>query len=253
MMNFLTQYGLFLAQTITLVLAILFVFGSLINLINRNREKNVDQLSLKKLNDKFDFLRDDLHAEILPKKEYKKWAKAEKKRLKEEEKTTKSRVFVICFDGDIMASGTDELREEITAIITTATTTDEVVVCLESPGGVIHGYGLAASQLKRLRDRNIPVTVCVDKIAASGGYMMACVANKIVAAPFSIIGSIGVIIEMPNFHKLLKKHDVDYELLTAGEYKRTLTLFGQNTPKGREKMQEEIEEAHTLFKDFIKQ
>ena len=127
-----------------------------------------------------------------------------------------------------------ELQGESASVV--ATPEDEVVVTLESPGGVVHGYGLAASQLQRLRDRKIPLTIIVDKVAASGGYMMACVANKLIAAPFAIIGSIGVIIELPNFNRLLKKHDIDYEQLTAGEYKRTLTVLGENTEQGRAKM-----------------
>ena len=127
------------------------------------------------------------------------------------------------------------------------------MVCLESPGGVVHGYGLAASQLMRLKQRNIRLTVAVDKVAASGGYMMACVADKIVSAPFAIIGSIGVVAQIPNVHRLLKKHDVDVDVMTAGEYKRTMTIFGENTEKGKQKFQQELEETHQLFKQFVAQ
>jgi serine protease SohB len=143
------------------------------------------------------------------------------------------------------------LREEITAILTLASSNDEVLLKLESPGGMVHSYGLASSQLDRLRKKNVPLTVCVDKVAASGGYMMACVADKILAAPFAIIGSIGVVAQIPNFNKLLKKHDVEFEMMTAGEHKRTLTMFGENTDKGREKFAEELEETHQLFKDYV--
>ncbi|EGT4952934.1 protease SohB, partial [Cronobacter sakazakii] len=124
-------------------------------------------------------------------------------------------------------------------------------VRLESPGGVVHGYGLAASQLQRLRERQIPLTIAVDKVAASGGYMMACVANNIVAAPFAIIGSIGVVAQIPNFNRLLKRNDIDIELHTAGQYKRTLTLLGENTEEGREKFREDLNETHHLFKEFV--
>ena len=143
------------------------------------------------------------------------------------------------------------LREEVTAVLTQAKANDEVLVKLESAGGMVHSYGLASSQLDRLRKAQIPITVSVDKVAASGGYMMACVADRILAAPFAIIGSIGVVAQMPNFNRVLKKHDVDYELLTAGEHKRTLTMFGENTAKGREKFIEELEETHQLFKDYV--
>jgi len=145
------------------------------------------------------------------------------------------------------------LRKAITAVLTMAKPEkDEVMLRLESPGGMVHAYGLAASQLQRIRSREIPLTICVDKVAASGGYMMACVANKLIAAPFAYIGSIGVLVQMPNFNRLLKEKHVDYEMVTAGEYKRTLTMFGENTKKDREKMEEDIQEVHTLFKDFVR-
>ena len=162
-------------------------------------------------------------------------------------------MFVLDFDGDIRASAVSHLRQEITALLTIANKDDEIMVRLTSPGGMIPHYGLAASQLQRIRQREIPLTIAVDKVAASGGYMMACVANKIIAAPFAIIGSIGVLAQIPNFHRLLEKHHVEFEQLTAGEYKRTLTMFGKNTKEARGKMQEELEETHELFKDFITQ
>ena len=196
---------------------------------------------------------------ILHKTEIKKILKLEKKSEKEKAKAKKAaeaeskRKFVVNFDGDIKASAVHALRQEITAILQVATPEDEVIVNLESPGGVVHGYGLAASQLHRLRENKIPLTVVIDKVAASGGYLMACVANKIVAAPFSIIGSIGVIAQVPNFHRLLKKHNVDFEQITAGEYKRTITMFGENADKGRKKFKEDIEDIHAQFKDFITQ
>jgi len=162
------------------------------------------------------------------------------------------RIFVLNFDGDIRASAVSSLCQEVSAILTMAGPADEVVVRVESGGGVVHGYGLAASQLARLRERGIPLTVAVDKIAASGGYMMACVADKIIAAPFAFIGSIGVLLQSPNLRGLLKKHDVEFEQIYAGEHKRTLTLFGENTDKAREKVQQQIEETHTLFKAHVK-
>ena len=145
------------------------------------------------------------------------------------------------------------LREEITAVLAVARAEDQVVLRLESPGGVVHGYGLASSQLQRLRDKQIPLTVAVDKVAASGGYMMACVADKIVAAPFSIIGSIGVVAQIPNFNRFLKNKDIDVELHTAGQYKRTLTLLGENTEEGRQKFREDLNDTHQLFKSFVQQ
>lgn len=165
--------------------------------------------------------------------------------------TQKSRLFVLDFDGDLYAHAVESLRHEITAVLLIAKPEDEVLIRLESPGGVVHGYGLAASQLRRLRERNIPLTVAVDKVAASGGYMMACVADKIVSAPFAIIGSVGVVAEVPNIHRLLKKHDIDVDVMTAGEFKRTVTFMGENTEKGKQKFRQELEETHQLFKQFV--
>lgn len=166
---------------------------------------------------------------------------------------TRKRVFVVDFDGDIQASQVELMRHEITAILTMATPQDEVVVRLESGGGMVHSYGFAASQLERIRQKNIPLTVCVDHVAASGGYMMACLADRIIAAPFALVGSIGVVAQLPNFNKVLKKYDVDYELYTAGEYKRTVTMFGENTAKAKEKFQSDLEDTHDLFKQHVQQ
>ena len=184
------------------------------------------------------------------KKQAKEQAKADKK-SSESEKEKKSRVFVLDFKGSIDAKEVTGLREEVTAVLAVAKKDDEVFVRLESGGGMVHGYGLASSQLDRIRQYEIPLTVSVDKVAASGGYMMACVADKIISAPFAILGSIGVIAQIPNFNKVLKKNDIEFEQLTAGEYKRTLTMFGENTEKGREKFVEELEETHMLFKEFV--
>jgi serine protease SohB len=158
---------------------------------------------------------------------------------------------VLNFHGDIKATGVSSLREEISAILSLARPEDEVLLRLENAGGLVHEHGLAASQLQRIRDRNIPLTIAVDKVAASGGYMMACVGNRILAAPFAVLGSIGVLAQIPNFHRLLDRHGIDFELVKAGEFKRTLTLFGENTDKERVKMQESLEDLHTQFKEFV--
>ena len=165
---------------------------------------------------------------------------------------SRRRIYVLDFVGDLRATPVASLRREISAILTLADARDEVLVRLESAGGVVHGYGLAASQLQRIREHNIKLTVSVDKVAASGGYMMACVADQLIAAPFAFIGSIGVLLQTPNFHRLLKKHDIDFDQLHAGEYKRTLTLFGENTEPAREKAQQELQEMHELFKQHVK-
>ena len=257
MTDFFYTFGLFFAETLTAVIAILLVFTGLIAIATKNKLQSKEKIKVTKLNEKYQEMKEELNNETLEKNELKKLKKQEKQTEKTKAKLEKNidihrgRIFVLDFDGDIKASAVDNLREEITAILTVATPRDEVLVKIESPGGMVHGYGLAASQLKRIRDRSIPLIAAVDKVAASGGYMMACVADRILAAPFAILGSIGVIAQLPNFNRLLKKHDIDYEQIMAGQYKRTLSLFGENTKDGRQKMQEEVDEAHTLFKNFV--
>jgi len=265
-LEFLFEYGLFFAKVATLLVAFVVVVSIVVGASQKNKYgEGKGHLEITPLNQQFEDLKDTMLLattdESQQKAEEKKLNKAKKKQLSDEKKATKksveldtpkrSKVYVLNFDGNISASAVGHLREEITAVLTQATPNDEVLLKLESSGGMVHSYGLASSQLDRLRKKNVPLTVCVDKVAASGGYMMACVADKILAAPFAIIGSIGVVAQMPNFNKVLKKHDVEFELLTAGEHKRTLTMFGENTDKGREKFIEELEETHQLFKEYV--
>ena len=256
-MEFLTDYGLFLAKFITVVIIFALIAGGILIMIFRAKADGEGHFNITNLNQKYENMNLFLQSQILPKNEFKKLIKETKSKHKKKDKESKSehdrrKIYVIDFKGDIKATDVLSLREKITAILTVAESEDEIVVLLESAGGTVHGYGLCASQLKRIRDKNIKLTVSVDKVAASGGYMMACVANKIIAAPFAIIGSVGVLAQIPNFNRLLKKHSIDFEQITAGEHKRTLTLFGENTDKDREKMKEELEETHQLFKEFIK-
>lgn len=257
-MDFFFTYGLFLAKTVTIVAAIAAVVLLFVFMAARKQSVNKDSIEINKLNNRYSELAMMMNANMLHKEGLKKYLKKEKEKLKGIVKEIKSgaqkkRIYVLNFHGDIRASAVSSLREEITAILTVATENDEVFIRLESSGGVVHGYGLGASQLMRIREKNIPLTVSVDKVAASGGYMMACVANRIIAAPFSIIGSIGVIAQVPNFNKVLKKHDIEYDQFTAGEFKRTVTMFGENTDEAKAKFREEIEDIHVLFKDFIVQ
>ncbi|HGO5857466.1 TPA: protease SohB [Mannheimia haemolytica] len=260
----LLNYGIFLLELLT----VFGIIAVVVMLILESKKQNENgSISITNLSEKYKeqqkslsgfFLSEEelKHQEKQEKKEAKEKAKAEKKRLKSGEESTESpsRLFVLNFNGDMMAHEVDSLRREIDAVISLANPEkDEVLLKLESPGGVVHGYGLAASQLQRLRDRNIHLTAAVDKVAASGGYMMACVANKIVSAPFAVIGSVGVVAQVPNIHRLLKKHDIDVDVMTAGEYKRTVTLVGENTEKGKQKFQQELEETHSLFKQFVAQ
>jgi serine protease SohB len=255
-LEFLYDYGLFLAKTLTAVVALAVIIGLIVSAGLRNQNPDKNRLVITPLNERFDDMKTALQNAVLDDKALKSLAKTEKKAQKDKSKMPpdeRKRVYVLTFDGDMQASQVDKLRDAITAVLTLARPTDEVVVKLESGGGLVHSYGLGASQLARFRDQAIPLTVCVDKVAASGGYMMACVANRVLAAPFAIIGSIGVVAQLPNFHRLLKKHDIDYEMLTAGKYKRTLTLLGENTDEGRSKFKEDLEATHALFKGFVGQ
>ena len=262
-MEFLFYYGLFLAKAVTFVVVLAIIFAMIAGFSGRKKSAAKGHIEVTDLNESYQAMFDAIENAVLSevelkqlfkdkKKEAKKAAKEEKAKVKSGEKeTAKSRLFVLDFDGDIKASQVDSLKQTISAVLSIASPTDEVLLKLESGGGMVHSYGLAASQLDRLKQKGIPFTIAVDKIAASGGYMMACVADKIIAAPFSIIGSIGVVAQVPNVHRLLKKHDVDVEILTAGEYKRTLTVLGENTEKGRAKFMEDLELTHDLFKAFV--
>jgi serine protease SohB len=255
--EFLSDYASFLAKTITLVIAIVVVLVAIASLRGRGRRRSGGQLHVVKLNDFYKGLRERLEQSLLDKDRLKALRKEQAKTLKKDAKhgkhasDGKPRVYVLDFDGDIKASATESMRHEITALLTLATAKDEVVLRLESGGGMVHSYGLASSQLARIRQAGIPLTICIDKVAASGGYMMACIGTRIISAPFAILGSIGVVAQLPNVNRLLKKHDIDFEVLTAGEYKRTLTVFGENTDKGREKFQQDLDITHELFKNFV--
>lgn len=260
MTEFFFQYGLFLAKAVTFVAAAVVIAALLANLIHHMRSHAADHLEVKNLNHRFRDLADSVQHAVLTPHEWKKELKAHKAADKARAKAHKHgnaperpRVFVLDFHGDLQAGPVASLREEISAVLQVARPGDEAVLRLESEGGVVHGYGLAASQLQRIRDKRIKLIVAVDKVAASGGYLMACVADHILAAPFAVVGSIGVVGQLPNFNRLLKKHDIEYELHTAGEHKRTLTVFGENTAAGREKFRETLEDAHALFKAFIAQ
>lgn len=250
MSQFLADYGLFLLKVATIVVAIVLIIGAA---ASASRKAGQEGLEVENINKKYKSLASALRKVVLKKEQQKKQAREEKKREKAAARkaAARPRTFVIDFKGDLRASAVPSLREEVTAILDVATAEDDVVVRLENHGGLVHEHGLAASQLTRIRDRKIPLTVCVDKVAASGGYLMACVASKVYAAPFAILGSIGVLAQIPNFNRMLGSHGVDFEQITAGKYKRTVTMFGENTDEDRAKLKEELEDVHTLFKAAV--
>lgn len=280
-MEFLFEYGLFFAKAITVVMAIVAVLIAFVAIAmkQKGQASGKGQLEIHSISDALEDVTDYAEKMLLSDaqlKQFMKDKKAEEKAKAKADKaatklaaknkigsdpnlsdspakisTDKARLFVINFHGSVDAHEVANLREEITAILLAAEDNDEVLVNLESGGGVVHGYGLAASQLQRIKAKGLKLTICVDKVAASGGYMMACVADRLICANFAIIGSIGVIAQMPNFNKLLKKNDIDFEQHTAGDYKRTLTVFGKNNDEGRAKFKAELEEVHVMFKDFV--
>ena len=264
LIEFFSEYGLFFAKLATFLISF-FIFLSIFSQVKKHDSASDGKLEVKSINDSFDEMKNEIRESTFDKHQLKLYCKEAKEQEKKKSKlakemskkktnivkSDKKNTYVLDFDGDMKASAVEGLRKEITAILSMATQNDEVIVRLESPGGMVHSYGLASSQLARFRIAKIPLTICVDRVAASGGYMMACIANKIIAAPFAVLGSIGVVASLPNFNKVLKKYDVDYELITAGEYKRTLTMLGENTEAGRKKFIKDLEDTHVLFKDFV--
>ena len=253
-MEFLTDYGIFLLKVITIALAItlplLFIIGS-----SKSKNPPKGSLVVKNLSKKFEDMGSSVRSAQLNPKELKKYNKDLQKNKKQDNKkpSKEDSVYVLNFNGDIQASEVNKLKHEINAILLSDTKCKEVVIKVESGGGSAYAYGLCAAELKRLVDNKIKLTVCIDKVAASGGYLMSCVASKIIAAPWAIVGSIGVIAQLPNFHRLLKKNSIDFEMHTAGEFKRTLTTLGENTEAGRKKFKSELEDLHFIFKDFVKE
>ncbi len=263
-MEYLYEFLLFAAKALVVVVAILAVIAHAVSLrMHRGYPRRKGHLEVTPLNAEYDDLENTLRmasgAASKGLRQAKKQRKRDEKQRQKEQKEKNAsgeerrRIYVVDFHGDIAATRVERLRREVTAMLTFLTEEDEVVVRLESAGGTVHGYGLAASQLKRIRDAGSKLVVAVDKVAASGGYLVAAVASLLISAPFAVLGSIGVVMQLPNLNKVLKKHNVDYELLTAGKYKRTLTVFGENKPEHREKVQQELDEIHELFGDFLRE
>ena len=256
MSEFVAAYGLFLAQLATFILLVIVAVVLIAGLRRRSRGEG---LVVEHLNRSYEDAADELKLLLDGKARHKKAAKARHKERKRTDKarakqeSTKPRVFVLDFKGDLRASAASSLREEVSAILQVAKPSDRVLVRLENSGGTVHEHGFAASQLVRVKQHGLKLLVAVDKVAASGGYLMACVADRLIAAPFAIVGSIGVLAQLPNFHRLLEEKGVDFEQVTAGRYKRTLTVFGKNTDEGRAKVQEEVEDVHELFKSQIRE
>lgn len=252
-MEILIEYLIFLLKVFTIALAItlplLIIIGS-----TKGKSQPKGTLSIINLSDKFEEMGNAVKGSLMNAKELKKFNKDLSKDKKKKDKAEKEdTVFVLNFNGDIQASEVEKLKQEINAILLSDSDCKEVVLRVESGGGSAYAYGLCAAELKRLVDNDINLTVCIDKVAASGGYLMSCVASKIIAAPWAIVGSIGVIAQLPNFHRLLQKNSIDFEMHTAGAFKRTLTTLGENTEEGREKFKSDLEDLHIIFKNFVKE
>jgi serine protease SohB len=254
--EFLAAYGLFLAQLATLGVVLVII---VVVIVSSRRRGHAEGLVVEHLNRRFEDSADELNLAIEGKGRYKKTLKARQKERKREDKargkqgSTKPRLYVLDFKGDLRASAAASLREEVSAVLRVAKPGEQVLLRLENSGGTVHEHGFAASQLTRLKQHRLTLLVAVDKVAASGGYLMACVADRLIAAPFAIVGSIGVLAQLPNFHRLLEEKGIDFEQIMAGRYKRTLTVFGKNTDEGREKLQQEVEDIHELFKAQIRE
>ena len=254
MSDFFAAYGLFLAQLATFVVVLIVIVAVI---ASSRRRGHAEGLVVEHLNRKYEDAADELKLAIEGKGRYKKAIKARHKERKREDKArskeqgTKPRLYVLDFKGDLRATAAGSLREEVSAVLRIAKPGEQVLVRLENSGGTVHEHGFAASQLVRLKQHGLKLVVAVDKVAASGGYLMACVADRLVAAPFAIVGSMGVLAQLPNFHRLLEEKGIDFEQIMAGRYKRTVSMFGKNTDEGRAKLQQEVEDIHALFKAQI--
>jgi serine protease SohB len=254
--EFFASYGLFLAELATFVVVLIVL---VVVIVSSRRRGHTEGLVVEHLSRNYEDAADELKLAVEGKGRYKKAVKARQKERKREEKarskqdSTKPRLYVLDFKGDLRATAAGSLREEVTAVLRIAKPGEQVLVRLENSGGTVHEHGFAASQLVRLKQHGLKLVVAVDKVAASGGYLMACVADRLIAAPFAIVGSIGVLAQLPNFHRLLEDKGIDFEQIMAGRYKRTLTVFGKNTEEGREKLQQEVEDIHALFKAQIRE
>jgi serine protease SohB len=236
-----------------IIVAAVGALAFLVARLARSAEAKEREIKVRSLNERYADMREAMNAPLLDKKGLKALIKARKKEKKARrgDDSTK-RIYVLGFKGDMRARAVRELGMAIDGVLTVARPgTDEVVLRLESPGGTVTGYGLGAAEILRLRAHGIKATASVDQVAASGGYMMAAAADRIVAAPFAVVGSIGVVAPVPNLHRLLKKNDIDFEEMTAGEFKRSVSVLGEITPTGREHFRGKLEDTHGAFKAHI--
>jgi serine protease SohB len=248
--EFLADYGLFLVQVLTVAVVVVVLFGVLASVARRGVQ--VEGLTVRHLNRSLEETRQQMRRTMAGRSAWRRDRRAwRRKQRAARDGGGKARIFVLDFKGDLRATATASLRQEISAVLSVAEEGDQVLVRLENAGGAVHEHGFAASQLLRIRQRGLNLVVAVDKVAASGGYLMACVANQLMAAPFAIVGSIGVLAQLPNFHRWLEEKGIDFEQVTAGQHKRTLTVFGKNTEDARRKLREELEDVHTLFKQQV--
>lgn len=247
------DFVFFMLSVVLIVFAIVFIISSFFSLLARAKQEVTKlakgKLEISKIGDDYKETKQTVLETLLDKKEYKKQLKEQKKL--EKQNSPKEKVFVINFKGDLHASQVENLRKEVSTILAVAKSEDEIIVRIDSPGGVVNGYGFAAAQLERIRQSGLNLTICIDQVAASGGYMMSAVGHKIISAPFAIVGSIGVIGQVPNIHELLQKNGINVEMHTSGEFKRTLTTMGENTDEGREKFKQDLANIHELFKKHI--
>lgn len=231
-------------------LAVIFIFfyGLWSLLSRKGKAQNEQKIALKSYEKRYYEALTPQVREFVEKKDLTALKKAQKAAQKEKG----SCLYVIDFDGDMQASNTVQLAETTSCLLPLLRSTDKVLVRVKSSGGLVPHYGYAASQLSRLRSK-ASLTVAIDHIAASGGYLMACVAHEIIAAPFAIVGSIGVVGLVPNVHPLLKNHGIDVHEHTAGEYKRSLSPWAAVTPEKVQRYEHELSMTHELFQEFVQQ
>ena len=127
-----------------------------------------------------------------------------------------------------------------------------VALVINSPGGSPVQSSLIGSRIRRLAaEHDVPVYAFVEDVAASGGYWLACAADKIYLDESSIVGSIGVISASFGAHEFLNRQGFERRVYTAGKSKSMLDPFRPENPEDVERLKGSLEQIHEVFKTHV--
>ncbi|MDP3296608.1 MAG: signal peptide peptidase SppA [Thermodesulfovibrionia bacterium] len=121
-----------------------------------------------------------------------------------------------------------------------------VVIRIDSPGGAVAPAQEIYKEIVKLKKEK-KVVASMGSVAASGGYYIACPADKIVANPGTLTGSIGVIMEIPNIEGLMKKIGVETKVIKSGKHKDIASMFKSMTEEERKILQSVLDDVHDQF------